>query len=255
MLPLFIDLDGVLRVGKKPVPLFEHFMKYVEESKRPACIISNSTLSTAEDVAEFFSFHGVNCNIPIMTASSATAIYAKQNYHRTAVYCVEKVKRIFAEILDYDNPEAVIIGDYGKQWDFKTMNDIFLKVFNGADLIAMQKNRFWETTEDGLLMDVGPFVAAIEYATGKKATLIGKPSPLYFKSALRLLRLEEDSKFIMVGDDLDTDIKGAQNLGSTAVLIYTGKTKKPLPDDCEVKPDFEANDLNEVITILESNGL
>ena len=186
-----------------------------------------------------------------MTASSAAAIYAKQNYRRVAVYCVEKVRHIFAEILDFNNPQAVIIGDYGKQWDFKTLNEIFIQVHKGADLIAMQKNRYWITKEDGLLLDVGPFVKAIEYAAEKKALLIGKPSPLYFKSALKLLRVPEDEKFIMVGDDLETDILGAQNLGAKSILVYTGKTKYPLPKESGIKPDYEANDLLEVIEILK----
>lgn len=252
MLPLLIDLDGVLRINKRPAPLVENFMDYLNKSKRPACMISNSTLSTVEDVAEFFSFHEIECKIPIMTAASAAAIYAKQNYRRVAVYCIDKVRRIFAEILDYNNPQAVIIGDYGKKWDFKTMNEIFRKVNAGADLIAMHKKRVWETIEDGLLLDVGPFVAAIEYATGKKASIIGKPSPLYFKSALKLLGYPEDSPFIMIGDDLETDIKGAQNLGAKTILIYTGKTKNIITEDSEIRPDYEALDLNGVLKILET---
>jgi HAD superfamily hydrolase (TIGR01458 family) len=252
MLPLLVDLDGVLRINKNPAPQVEHFMNYLNESKRPACMISNSTLSTVEDVAEFFSFHEIECKIPIMTAASAAAIYAKQNYRRVAVYCIDKVRRIFTEILDYDNPQAVIIGDYGKKWDFKTMNEIYRKVAGGADLIAMHKKRIWETVEDGVILDVGPFVVAIEYATGKKASLIGKPSPLYFRSALKLLGCPEDSQFIMIGDELETDIKGAQNLGAKTILIYTGKTKSIIPEDSEIKPDYEAQNLVEVVKILET---
>ncbi len=251
MLPLLIDLDGVLRINQQPAPLVENFMNYINKQKRPACILSNSTLSTAEDVAEFFAFHEIDCKIPIMTAASAAAIYAKQNYHRVAVYCTDKIKRIFAEILDYNNPEAVIIGDYGKKWDFKTLNEIYKKVNSGADFIAMHKKRVWETAQDGVLLDVGPFVAAIEYATGKKAAVVGKPSTVYFKSALKLLRYPEDSKFIMIGDNLETDIKGAQILGAKTILIYTGKTIDPVAEDSEIKPDYEAQTLDDVIGILE----
>ncbi len=251
MLPLLIDLDGVLRINQQPAPLVENFMNYINKQKRPACILSNSTLSTAEDVAEFFSFHEIDCKIPIMTAASSAAIYAKQNYHRVAVYCTDKIKRIFTEILDYNNPEAVIIGDYGKKWDFKTLNEIYHKVKSGADFIAMHKKRVWETTQDGVLLDVGPFVAAIEYATGKKATVIGKPSQVYFKSALKLLRHSEDSKFIMIGDNIESDIKGAQSLGAKTILIYTGKTIDPVTEDSEIRPDFEAQTLDDVINILE----
>ena len=252
MLPLLIDLDGVLRINKQPAPKLEQLMKYIKDADLPACIISNSTLSTDADVKEFFAFHDVDCSMPVMTASSAAAIYAKQNYRHVAVYCTERIKNIFAEILDYDNPQAVVIGDYGKNWNFKTMNEIFLKVFNGADLIAMQEKRYWYTSEEGLLLDVGPFVKAIEYAAGKKATLIGKPSPHYFQSALKLLKFPEDAKFIMVGDDLETDILGAQKLGATTILMFSGITKRPLPADSHVKSDYEADDLEQLIGVLET---
>ncbi|MEW6196309.1 MAG: HAD hydrolase-like protein [Bacteroidota bacterium] len=252
MNPLLIDLDGVLRINNRPAPNVKEFLDFITDRKINACIVSNSTLSTSEDVNEFFKFFGIETKIPIMTASSAAAIYAKQNYKHVAVYCEERVKRIFYEILDYENPEAVIIGDYGKRWDFKTMNEIFVHVFNGADLIAMQKNRYWETAADGILLDAGPFVAAIEYATNKQARLIGKPSPYYFHAALRILGFANDEKFLMIGDDLETDIKCTKELGSKSLLIYTGKTKYPLDNNSEVKPDYEAMNLTEAMKILES---
>lgn len=251
MNPLLIDLDGVLRINNRPAPNVKEFFDLITDRKIDACIVSNSTLSTSEDVNEFFKFFGIETKIPIMTASSAAAIHAKQNYKHVAVYCEERVRRIFYEILDYENPEAVIIGDYGKRWDFKTMNEIFVHVFNGADLIAMQKNRYWETAADGILLDAGPFVAAIEYATNIQATLIGKPSPFYFHAALKILGYQKDQKFLMIGDDLEIDIKGAQELGCKAMLIYTGKTKFPLDINSSVKPDYEAMNLTEAMKILE----
>ena len=57
----------------------------------------------------------------------------------------------------------------------------------------------------------------------------------------------------MLGDDLETDIKAAQKLGGTAILIYTGKTSFPLCADEKIKPDYEASNLYDVIKIL--NGL
>jgi HAD superfamily hydrolase (TIGR01458 family) len=203
-------------------------------------------------VAEFFKFYGFETNIPIITASTAAALYARQNYKNVAVYCDERVKRIFAELLDYNNPQAVIIGDYGKKWDFKTLNEIFLKVFNGADLIAMQKNRYWSTQQDDLLLDAGPFVAAIEYATNKKAVVIGKPSMHYFYSALRMIGFDAGQQFIMVGDDPELDIEGAKKLGADTIFISTGKVSE-YPSESEVQPDFKAGDLNDVIEVLKNH--
>ncbi|MDP3583445.1 MAG: HAD hydrolase-like protein, partial [Ignavibacteria bacterium] len=171
-----------------------------------------------------------------------------------AVYCTDHIKTLFNGILDYEHPQAIIIGDYGKRWDFATMNEIFKKVHEGAEIIAMHKNRYWKTPEDGKLMDVGPFVVAIEYAANKPSTLIGKPSPLYFSSALNLLGYDLSQKFLMLGDDLETDIQAAKNLGADSILIYTGKTLHPLPPDSVIKPDYEAMNLLEVIDLLEKSN-
>ena len=55
----------------------------------------------------------------------------------------------------------------------------------------------------------------------------------------------------MLGDDIESDIEGAKNSGGKGILIYTGKTKFPLPTDIKTKPYYEAMDLNEVIELLE----
>jgi ribonucleotide monophosphatase NagD (HAD superfamily) len=132
------------------------------------------------------------------------------------------------------------------------MNEIFNSVYNGADIIAMQKNRFWYPPGKGLSLDAGAFIKAIEYASGKDAVLIGKPSPIYFQSALSLLGFPRGSDFIMIGDDIDSDIIGAQQAGGRGILIYTGKTNYPLKDDEKIKPEFEAQNLMEVIEIIKT---
>ncbi len=120
------------------------------------------------------------------------------------------------------------MGDLGSNWSSEIMNDIFRKVNSGIDFIAMQKNKFWKPDGKTLVLDAGSYIAAIEYATGKEAKLIGKPSPLYFHSAIEKLGIKDKSKFIMIGDDIVTDINAAQIIGGTGILVYTGKTKYPL---------------------------
>ena len=100
-LPLLIDLDGVLRIDKEPAPYIEEFFEYLKKSRRHACILSNSTLSTANDVRTFFEFNGIHTRIPILTASEAAAMYARSRYRRVSVYCTEHIKALFNGILDY----------------------------------------------------------------------------------------------------------------------------------------------------------
>jgi len=252
--PILIDLDGVLRIDNKPAVGLQDFLDYLLRKQIPACILSNSTQLASKDVARFFLNKSINLNsIPVMTAVDATLSYVKEKYNSVSTYCSPSIKPLFSEFETNSKPEAVVIGDIGDQWNYEIMNDIFLKVNEGADIIAMQMNKYWKAPATGLCLDAGPFIKGIEFATGKKPVLIGKPSPLFFQSALKLIGRADDESFIMLGDDLAGDIKGAQDAGGKAILIYTGKTSPPLLKDCEVTPDYEAYQLDDVIEILENN--
>jgi HAD superfamily hydrolase (TIGR01458 family) len=250
-IPVLIDFDGIIRIGKQPATDAKQFLQFLSEQKIPTFIISNSTLNTADDLKQFLIENKMDFGIQAMTSVNAAINYVKNNYKGVSVFCDEEIKENFKEFIDDNEPEAVVIGDLGDKWNYETLNDIFRKVYNGADLLAMQKNKFWKPDGINLCLDAGAFISAIEYATGKEAVLIGKPSPIYFYSAIELLGFSKDSTFIMIGDDIETDIQGAKDLGGTSILVYSGKTKYPLEPSIKIKPDYEAKTLENVIPIIE----
>ncbi len=250
-IPLLIDFDGVLRIGNDVAPGINEFLEFIKDKNISAHIISNSTLKTSEDLISFFASKNIGLQIPAMTAAEITLQHVRSNYNNAAVYCTDSIKKLFSEFLDYQNPQAVVIGDNGKDWGYEMMNEIFNFVNVGADLIAMQKNKFWYSEGNIPKLDVGSFIKTIEYATGKEAKLIGKPSPIYFKTVLTRLGFKENQEFLMLGDDIESDIEGAKKAGGKGILIYSGKTKQPISPEIKIKPDFEAKDLIEVIKLLE----
>ena len=247
--PLLIDLDGVLKLGNSPAPDVNEFFNFINENKIPACILSNSTLRTGEQVKEFFTSHKIELSIPAITAFDAALSFVKKNYKKVQVYCRDYLIHHFEGMIDDENPEAILIGDIGDRWNYQIVNDIFKKICAGADLVAMHKNKYWNPA-GGLLIDAGAFITGIEYSSGKEAILIGKPSPLYFNAALESIGARIENGFYMIGDDIENDIKAAQDIGGKGILIYTGKTKFPLEKNSNIKPDFEVHSVNEVITIL-----
>lgn len=116
---------------------------------------------------------------------------------------------------------AVVMGDLGDQFSPAVLDDIFRLTFSGSALIALQKNRYWRDSE-GLRLDLGPYVAAIEYATGRLAEIVGKPSPGFFSGLLTHYRVRPEYA-MMVGDDIEADIMGAQRIGMKAIQVKTGK--------------------------------
>ena len=247
--PILIDLDGVLKLGKSPAPDVKEFLDFIKENKIPACVLSNSTLRTGEMVKEFFTSHNIEIGIPVITAFDATVSYVKKNYKKVQVYCRDYLIHHFEGLIDDENPEAIIIGDIEDRWNYQIVNEIFKKIFNGADLIAMHKNKYWYPSDE-LMIDAGAFVNAIEFASGKEAILIGKPTSLYFKAALESINSRIENGFFMIGDDIENDVQAAQRIGGTGILMYTGKTKYPIEFNTKIKPDFEAKSLSEVLSFF-----
>jgi len=101
-------------------------------------------------------------------------------------------------------------------------------------LIALGMTRYWQA-EDGLQLDVAPFIVALEYATGVSPRVMGKPASLFYQAALNLLGDSADQA-IMLGDDIKGDIEGAQQSGLKAVLVQTGKYR-PIDLEQDVHPD------------------
>jgi ribonucleotide monophosphatase NagD (HAD superfamily) len=78
---------------------------------------------------------------------------------------------------------------------------------------------------DGLSLSAGPFVTALEYATGRSAVIMGKPSKDFFNLALADMGLDA-GQTAMIGDDVITDICGAQAAGIKGILVKTGKYRE-----------------------------
>ncbi|WP_159081554.1 HAD-IA family hydrolase [Nocardioides sediminis] len=118
---------------------------------------------------------------------------------------------------------AVVIGDLGEGWTFPILNRALRLLMSDAavPLVALGMTRYWRA-EDGLRLDAGAFVRALEYAAGRTAIVVGKPDPAFYGAAIDALQVPAD-RVVMIGDDIHTDIEGAQRAGLAGVLVRTGK--------------------------------
>jgi phospholysine phosphohistidine inorganic pyrophosphate phosphatase len=106
----------------------------------------------------------------------------------------------------------------------------------GAELVALSRDRYFRQG-DRLALDAGPFVAALEYAAGTTAAVAGKPSPAFFEAAVRSLGLAADRSVAMIGDDLWSDVQGAQRAGLQGWLVRTGKFREDALQGSGLVPD------------------
>jgi len=144
-----------------------------------------------------------------------------------------------------DGADYVIVGDAAEGFTYEKLNCALGLVLDGADMLALEMDRHWKQPE-GQVLSAGPFVAALEYATGKKAELMGKPSRQFFQMALDDLGLEPGD-VAMIGDDIHTDVLGAQEMGMQGILVKTGKYRADVARLSGAKPDMVCDSLASLI--------
>jgi phospholysine phosphohistidine inorganic pyrophosphate phosphatase len=133
-------------------------------------------------------------------------------------------------------PQAIVVGDLGERWTYALLQEAFEYLMAGADLIALSRDRYW-LQGDRLALDAGPFVASLEFASGKSAIVAGKPSGAFYSAALRSLGLDPSAAAAMIGDDLWSDVEGAQRAGLQGWLVRTGKYREAALRESGIRPD------------------
>ncbi len=221
---LLLDLDGTLYLDDQPLPGAVDAVAVLRGLGVPLRFTTNTTRFPRRILAERLRAMGFEVHAEeILTAPAAAATWlAEQGIRRVALYLAEaSFEEFHAFTRDDQRPEAVVIGDLGSGWSYDALNRAFRWLLAGARMVAIQKNRYWRVAGD-LMLDAGPFVAALEYATGTSAVVVGKPAPAFFEAAMRTLGVAA-SEIAVVGDDVETDVAGAVSAGCRGILVRTGK--------------------------------
>jgi phospholysine phosphohistidine inorganic pyrophosphate phosphatase len=227
---LLFDMDGVLYNSEEPIAGAAEALQWVRERRIPHLFVTNTTSRGRGVLVEKLARFGIAASADeILTpCATATAWLRNQRPGRVALFVRPAARADFDGLACVpDDAESgasyVVIGDLGENWDYRTLNRAFrlLQYNPEARLIALGMSRYWQTP-DGLSLDVAPFVAALEHATGRQAVVLGKPAAEFFRAAADRLALPPDA-LVMIGDDISADIGGAQAAGLWGVLVRTGK--------------------------------
>ena len=243
---ILLDLDGTLYTDAGAIPGAVEALAELRRRGVPFRFVTNTTRRSRRRLAERLASYGFAVEpAQVVTAvMSGVALLEARGLRRVAAYVASETMEDFARFdLEAARPEAVVIGDLGDAWDFATLNRAFHQLMDGADLLALQRDRYW-LRGDGLALDAGPFVAALEYATGKTATVCGKPSAAFYAAAVASLPAEiaaAPGGVVMVGDDLWGDVDGAQRAGLTAWMVRTGKYREDVVAASGITPDRVIN--------------
>ncbi len=222
-------MDGVLYNAEELIPGAPEAVQWLREQRIPHLFVTNTTSRSRSALADKLARFGIPGGAEdILTPCEVAAAWLQQRPGPVALFVKPAAQDAFAGLARVpDNAESgarhVVIGDLGSGWDFATLNRAFrlLHADPEATLIALGMTRFWKA-QDGISLDVAPFVAALEHAAERRALVFGKPAAAFFEGAAVRLGLS-CGEIVMVGDDIETDIRGAHQAGLKTALVRTGK--------------------------------
>ncbi len=240
---LLCDIGGVLYVGDTPIP---GAIEAISRIKRrfPIRFVTNTTQKTGKQVVADLRKMGFEIDEDeVLTALDVTRLYLEQSRSSACYLLTDEAEAFFS-----DMPEGpcryVVVGDAQENFTYTRLNRAFRVLLGGGELVAAAKNRYFKDRDGELSMDAGGFVSALEYASGKEARILGKPSLDFYRLACDALGVKPEEA-VMIGDDIESDILGAQEAGLGTILVRTGKF---IPADLEkgITPDHIVESISEI---------
>lgn len=235
---ILFDLDGVVYNGEAAILGAAETIAWARAEGIPFLFVTNTTSRPRQTLVDKL----VGMGIPATTndiwtpAVAANLWLSEQGLDPIALFVPAATATEFtlATVTD-GGAKAIVVGDLGEAWDFATLNRAFRLLHAAPDavLVALGMTRYW-MSPSGPSLDVAPFVAALEHATGRQAVVLGKPAQAFFDAAALKLGLPTRS-LLMIGDDIRADVGGAQSAGLRGALVRTGKFR-PADLDGDVRP-------------------
>jgi len=233
-----IDIDGTLFEGDALIPGAADALGALDARAIPFRLVTNTTSKPLSAILAKLRDAGLD--VAPGHVFSAPVVARTYCLHRGFTRCYPLLKPSLLEDLQgiefvETAPQAVLVGDLGDGLTYAALNRAFRFLLDGAAFVTLARNRYFRGS-DGLCLDVGSIVAALEYATRREATLVGKPSAEFFIPALQSMGIGP-ANAVMVGDDLEGDVGGGQGAGLGGVLVRTGKFRSDQLDKTGVTPD------------------
>ena len=247
---VLLDLSGVVYIGDHLIDGALKAINKLHANHIPLRFITNTSRSTRSEIV--IKLATMNLEIPedqLFTAPMAAKSYVKENKLNPYLLIHPNLLSEFSEFGD-QNFDSVLLGDAGSSFTYESLNRAFRILLTGKPLIAMGENRYFKE-EDGFSLDAGPFVHALESASGAKATILGKPAKEFFLAAIKDFHCTPN-QVVMVGDDVEADVNGALSAGLQSILVQTGKYRTTDDQLIQNASAHIASDIGEAVDLIIS---
>ena len=244
---IILDMDGVLWRGDEPIGNLEMIFSLIREMNLKFILATNNSTMTIQQYQEKLRRFNVEIGSEsILTSGKATSLYlASQHPDGGKVFTIgeDGLLSTLKEhhfVQDSNNPAAVVVG-MDRNLTYEKLKTATLLIRSGTPFITTNPDKTFPIPE-GLIPGAGSISAAIEAATDISPTIIGKPHPVMYQSALKRV-LSTCAETLIVGDRLETDIAGAQSIGCRAAVVLSGVATNEQIDAWSPTPDFVEKDL------------
>lgn len=248
----FFDLDGVLSVGKESPRYLggREVVRKLKSSGKKAFVLTNDSTHVREEIHQNLTQLGFNFELEeILTSSYLTATYLTQRFGKASFFLVgEDGLRGELEAAGHEAsdkvPRVVVVG-FDRKLTYEKLDNALRFLRGGARLIGSYGGAVY-MSDHGPALSAGPIIKALEYGSGKRAVMIGKPSPRMFQLGLQLAQ-EKASNAVMVGDQIETDLLGAHRAGVHTILVLTGVETQDSISRSKIKPDIIIENVDELL--------
>ena len=230
-LGLLIDLSGTIHVENSAISGAIKAVQKLKDNGIPYLFVSNTSKESRASIRERLlniGFHPESvCLNKIFTSLSAGSAFIRTLNQPVYPILTESAMQEMPPDLvcrEHNSTQRIVaVGLADDEFNYRNLNYAFrLLMEPSCSLVAMNKGRYHQTSS-GLSLGPGGFVEGLEFASGKKATVVGKPSKAFFEHAAKLLNLSTHD-CAMIGDDVRDDVIGALDAGvGFGVLVQTGK--------------------------------
>jgi HAD superfamily hydrolase (TIGR01458 family) len=252
---ILLDIDGVLHVSGEPIPGAVEAIARLRAAGHSLRFVTNNSTRPRDALAEDLRGIGFELDETEIQTTPRAAVRELAGRRVLALVMPSIVSDLEGLELVGHDAQAVLIGgcdetlEPNQVFSYMNLSRAFDELQAGASFYCLHKNRWWQTSR-GPMLDGGAFVAGLEYATGREATVLGKPSPAYFAAALDALGAEPELTWL-VTDDIDADVRGAQLFGMRTALVRTGKFRPEQLESTAVIPDAVMSSLAQFPDWLE----
>jgi len=246
---LLIDMDGVVYGGDIMIPGADAFIAKLLEQEIPFMFMTNNSQRTRLEAVRKLAKLGIKVTEQhIYTSAMATGKFLASQIPKGTAYVLGEGGLLTSLhengiVLVDNDPDFVVLGE-GRNFTLEMVQRAVDMILAGAKFIATNrdpspKKKGWTN------LGIAATAAMIEEATGVKAFVVGKPSPVMMRSARKALGLET-AETTVIGDTMDTDIQGGVQMGYKTILVLSGITKKEELMRYAFKPDIIVDSVNEI---------